>query len=159
MPGLESAPLTTDRLSNESRKFCATPNLGRVAVRVCADAVDPLPVEIVDGVVGGSPHFADADDTTTAGGTKTLISEAVPAATTRCLTRVIVSCRKAGIAKVTADGALIGTSRTAPGKPDAVIEWTPIRAIATGVTIAVTFTQTTGTTTDIQAHLMATDNT
>ena len=158
MPGLESAPLTRDRLTNETRKFCETPVLKRVSVRVCADAADPVPVTIIAGAGPiGSPHFADADTVTTPGGTKVLISESVPAATTRCLTKVIVSCRKAGIVNVTADGSLIGTSRTGAGKPDALIEWNPTRAITTGVTIEVTFTQTNGTTTDIQGHLMATD--
>ena len=90
MPGLESAPLTSDRLTNETRKFCSTPVGGKVAVRICADASDPIPVSLVANTPGLAVQKDDSR-VSTPGAQQTLISFTVPIGKTHELKRLNIS--------------------------------------------------------------------
>lgn len=156
MPGLESSPLTTDRLTNESRKFCSTPVGGKVAVRICADASDPIPVSITAAAAGLAVQ-KDSSTIGTPGIQQTLISYTVPVSKTHEFKRLIVSCQRAGKFEVEVNGSNIGNIRLGAGLYDFAFEWAGRTALA-GDLVEVLYTQRSGIgASDVDAHLMLTE--
>jgi len=126
--------------TKESRKFKLTPS-DEYAVRVCADADTPIPTYDVGGGAGGVPKYFDFSGLTDNTATKTLITTTVAVGKILNLAALHVSTRCSGKIEVTADGDVIATGRTAPGKPDINFVWALDRPVATGAVVNVDFTQ------------------
>ena len=130
-----------------------------IALRVCDDTAIAVLNQIlvaVGGTATGTPFYESAEDVAD-GTTQTLISVTVPAATTRTVSQIVVSCRQPGTFKVFIDSTLIGSGRTGPGNPTDSFTFVPGRAASTGEVIKVEFTKTHGPNSDVEAHLLATD--
>lgn len=108
----------------------------------------------------GTPFFADDQRTVSTPGTpETLISVVVPAATTRRINKVRVSCTKLGKFEVKINSTVVGTGRTGPGEMNVEFNFNPARPASATDTISITFNQLRGAATDVEAYLMAMDET
>jgi len=121
------------------------------AIAILGDILNQL------GGSAGTPIYFESSGVTT-GVLQTLISEVVPALTTRTISKVIVSCRQSGVFNILLNAAVIGSGRTGPSQMNTSFSFIPGRAAAAGDTIKIEFTQSTGPSTDIECYLMATDN-
>ena len=145
-------PSTTgcDRDQKEAERFALNKN-SKVVVRV----EDEEAIEILNDILtelggsAGTPFFSEVQTT--------LISEVVPASTTRKLSKVVVSCRKAGKFNIKINSTIVGSGRIGPGKLNAEFRFSPVRSAVATDTIVVEFEQFIGTTTAVEAYLMATD--
>jgi len=161
MPANPRDPLICSTADAENQKFRVNPSSNNVEVRVSdEDALQKL-CDILAALGGsgtGTPHFAQAQTVTTPGATQTLISEVVPAATTRQLCQVIVTCRQAVQFDIFDGATVIGSGRTGPGDYQTTFKFDPKRDILTGVTLKIEATSLATTcVTDIEVYLMALD--
>lgn len=130
-----------------------------IALRTCDDtAIAVLNQILVElgGTATGTP-FYNSVQSIADGTVQDLIDLTVPAATTRTISSVVVSCRQPGKFTVLIDSTVVGTGRTGPGSPNASFVFVPGRAALTGEVIKVQFEKTYGPNSDVEAHLLATD--
>lgn len=139
-------------LCDLQRDSFTTDSAGDTCQRVCA--TDALPVTFS----AGTPFNEDAQDTTTAGSTKTILTTTVPGGvTTRKLVSVQVSCNLPARFDILVGASIVGSMRTHPGNPNAKFDFDE-RPVGTGVTIKVDVTQRAGIpSTDVEAYLQARD--
>ena len=105
----------------------------------------------------GIPVFRDIEEDTDPGNVKKVFEEDVPSGKTWTLWQFLASTNVSAIIKIYADSQLLGTRRTAPGKPDADFSWLPGRPIGGGVTIKVEVeTRPTPAAAAFEGHLQAT---
>lgn len=143
------------------------PNTGKPTEAVPAAGLSPsglwVPLAMnEDGTLAtsdivGTPHFDDAQDETTPGVEQTLISQTVPAGTTRNISQVIVATRVTGVFQVLSDDEIIGSGRTGPGGTGPMT-WSPPRALAAGTEYQVIFqARDNSPPQDVEAYVQATD--
>ncbi|MEE8598223.1 MAG: hypothetical protein V3S69_01660 [Dehalococcoidales bacterium] len=139
-PEQHGASVPGSIIDKEQKKFKLTPS-DEYAVRVCADSDTPIPVYDTGGASLGLPKYFDFEGLTDNTATKTLITTTVAVGKILNLAALHVSTRSSGKIEVTADGDVIATRRTAPGKPNIDFVWTLDRPMSAGVVINVDFTQ------------------
>lgn len=106
----------------------------------------------------GTGTFTDAQTVTTPGIEQSIFSFSVPAATTRNLVSLRVSCRLPTTFNLEAGGATIATGRTGPSEPNAQFNWLPPRGVSAGTTIELKLLARSGLpSTDVEAYLMSGD--
>lgn len=131
---------------------------GRLHVRVCNKATEPIPVTVAGSVNNGTPFYKDSSDVGTPGVTQTLFSLIVPANTDRQLKSLIVTSRTNSCWSLKADGSVIASGRTAPGHPESLFRWDLGRSIVSGSMIDLEFTEAANQpASDVEAYLQALD--
>lgn len=154
--------ISNNRKDRERASFKENATDGGTDRRTCDITTHSKLDDVIAGLGGstGTPfHAVDQRTVATPGTPEDLISVTVPASTTRKISKVIVSCNKSGKFEVKINAIVIGSGRTGPGNTNVEFNWLPTRsAVATDV-IKVTFNQLRGPATDVEAYLMATDET
>lgn len=118
--------------------------------------------DVVNALGGstGTPFFAEDQRTVAVVGTpETLISEVVPAATTRNISKVRVSCSQPGKFDIKIDSVIVGSGRTNASMMNVEIEFSPNRPATASQTISIVFNQLRGPASDVEAYLMSVDKT
>lgn len=110
----------------------------------------------VDGSGAGNPFFASGSDVTDQSA-KTLVDVTVPVATTRNITKVVVTTKTSGKFEIKIDGVVVGSGRTGPGQPNVEFTFLPYRGASAGQQITIEHTSASGPPSDVEAYLMATD--
>ena len=144
----------------EFDKFIESPSRPELPAIEVVDEQAKLVLDDILNQLGGSSgtpvHLADSR-VSTPGSEQTVFSFNVPGATTRTLSRVLVTSRQRVKFRVEVNSVQVASGRTAPGKPDTIFEWNPGLSVATGVLVEVFVLQSTGPASDFESYLMATD--
>lgn len=145
----------------EFEKFCLN-SFDETAVRVKDKDAKAVLDDILVAVGGssGTAFFDEAATVTNPGVTQVLLSNTVPVSTTRTLSQFIVVCRVPGKFEIKLNGSVIGSGRTGPAHMQVIFPFNPGRNASAGDSITLEFTQITGgPIVDVEAYVMATDNT
>jgi hypothetical protein len=92
---------------------------------------DPLPAPEVD-IYPGEGTFFYFFGASTPGVEQTVVDCTVPADKWRYLHRLVVDCRLESQFKIEVDGAVVGSGRTGPARPQGGMVWTPGRIVYPG---------------------------
>lgn len=133
---------------------------GSAQFGVMAKGAPDFPV-MFSGDITALPYEGEPDTlsnavSSTPGSPQTLISNMVDAGTRLDAFAAIVVCAFPSLYQVKVDGVLIGSGKTAPGKPESRFVWLPLQKVAAGATIDIEFLQSFGPTVDVEAYLQHT---
>lgn len=73
------------------------------------------------------------------------------------LTRINVSCSKAGLYEIFENAVRIGVLRTSAAQKSEELTFEPVKDVAAGVVIKVTFTQASGSSADVEALIQGSE--
>lgn len=120
---------------------------------------NPFPVYILDAGGGGTPRVDLAEDTTTPGTPQTLISEVVPAATTRNLDSIQVKLGQDASWRLEVAGTLVASGRTGPAHKESYFPFPFPQPMTAGQTYELILTQRSGSPAneDVEAYIFSTD--
>lgn len=154
--------ISNNRKDRERASFKENATDGGTDRRTC-DITTHSKLDDVVNALGGSAgtpfHSRDQRTVTTPGTPETLITEVVPASTTRKISKVVVSSTKLGKFDIKIDSTIIGSGRTGPSNMNAEFTFSPAISATATQTITVEFNQLRGPATDVEAYLMANDET
>jgi hypothetical protein len=124
----------------------------------CAIVVLNQILSAVGGTSGVPFNLRGANVTAIAGTPVSVLTVAVPVATTRDIQKVIVTTRAAGAFEIKVGGVVVGSGRTNAANLNVEFNFSLGFPVATGITIDVEFTMLNGKINqDVEAYLMASD--
>jgi len=114
-------------------------------------------IPVLIGGLTGSAVFESGSTVTEQSVAKTVATISGPVGKIKALQQVLLSCSGEGKMEIYHGITLIGTRRTAPGKPDATFKFWPAYPIGAGETVVVKFTALTDPIVDVEAFLHSTE--
>ena len=137
-----SARITTTDVSSFTLKMTAR-----------NDQIDIAP----GGTVTGEAFYTDGVEVSTPTIEQTLTSFTVAAGKTHLLSKIKVSCFRAGTWIAYADSDIIGSGRTGGGQPDSTLSYIPVRKLSSSQTFELKFSALVGKASDVHFHVMGTE--